>query len=191
MGAKINFPFIASIAAMRFIFLICFFTSNIIASVAQNNQDTAAPHFQEQYQFDKATICLMDKSKILLKSVVVNNNSLAGFKDDTVYKNIRVSAIHSIRIKRNGVVKGLAYGAVIGGIVGYGVGYVTYSADSYYADTVDAQGTRAAFGALIGAAPGAFVGGIIGGIFTKRHFRINGDMKNFGKMFETLKRAAK
>jgi hypothetical protein len=46
-------------------------------------------------------------------------------------------------------------------------------------------------GAIIRVAPGAVAGGIIGGIFTKRHFRIQGDMKKLDKMFETLKHAEK
>jgi hypothetical protein len=34
--------------------------------------------------------------------------------------------------------------------------------------------------------PGAVIGGIIGGIFTKRHFKINGDIKKVRKMLKAL-----
>ena len=82
----------------------------------------------------------------------------------------------------------MGYGVIIGGILGYGIGHITYNDDSYDEDPPEQQ-IRGWAGAIIGAVPGAFVGGIVGGIFTKRHFKINGDMKKLQKMFETIQRA--
>jgi hypothetical protein len=189
MGTKLIYRSLLQ-SLLRFIFLICFFISNIIASIAQNTSGTYS-QFQVD-QLTQATIYLMDRSKINLKSIVVRDSSLTGFKDDTVYKSIRISEIHSIKIKRSSVVKGLSYGAVIGGIVGYVVGNATYNDNpSDYDDDTSKQQLRSWAGAIAGAVPGAVVGGIIGGIFTKRHFRIDGDLQKLKKMANKLKRAAR
>lgn len=188
MGTKLIYRSLLQ-SLLRFIFLIWFFISNIIALIAQNIRGTYS-QFQAD-QLTQATIYLMDRSKINLKSIVVRDSSLTGFKDDTVYKSIRILEIHSIKIKRNSVVKGLSYGAVIGGVVGYVVGNATYNDNPSYDDDSSKQQLRSWAGAIAGAVPGAVVGGIIGGIFTKRHFRIDGDIQKLKEMSNKLKRAAR
>jgi hypothetical protein len=140
------------------------------------------------YIISKVTIHLMSREKVKGGIIEVNDSSLLISKGDSNYKSISISEIHSVRIKRNGVVKGLGYGVIIGGILGYGIGYITYNDDSYDEDPPE-QEIRGWAGAIIGAVPGAAVGSIIGGIFTKRNFRINGNMKKLQKMFETIQRA--
>jgi hypothetical protein len=173
---------------LRFILLSWFFISNVIAAIA-GNQDTSLPYFQVSYQVAKATIYLMDGSKISLESIIVSDSSLRGFKDDAVYRRIDISEIRSIKIKRNSVVKGLAYGAVAGGIVGYVVGNATYNGNTSFDDDSSKQELRSWAGAVAGAVPGAFIGGIVGGIFAKRRFRIDGDIDKLNKMVKRLKKA--
>ena len=138
----------------------------------------------------KVKIHLMHGGKISGR-ITINDSSLLVSNGDTDYKTIRILEIRSIKIKRNAVANGLDLGAVSGGLLGYVVGYITYNGDdSYYPDEdPPEQKERAWAGAMIGAVPGAVAGGIIGGIFTKRHFRIDGDIRKLHKTIETLRRA--
>ena len=132
---------------LKLIFLICFFISGITAAIAGNNGDTAIPRFfaphmyyaPNMYIISKVTIHLMSREKVKGEIIEVNDSSLLISKGDSDYKSISISEIRSVRIKRNGVVKGLGYGVIIGGILGYGIGHITYNDDSYDEDPPEQQ----------------------------------------------------
>jgi len=168
------------------IFFICFFILNITAAFGENSGDTTTPHYYVWYRFPKATIQLIDGGKITMQIMVVEDSCLKVFIDDKAYKRISISNIRSIKVKRSAVANGLGYGAFTGGLLGYAVGYLTYDIDRFPYENTDEAKESGVKGAIIGLVPGAVVGAIITGIFTKRHFKINGDIKKLHKMLKVL-----
>jgi hypothetical protein len=186
MHTYVIFRALQILVQLKLIFFICLFIANITAAFGENIGDTTTPHYYPWYQFSKATIQLIDGSKITMQIMVVEDSTLKVIIDDTAYKRISISEIRSIKVKRGSVANGLGCGAFTGVLLGYVVGYVAYDLKNFPDENTDDAKMRGLEGAIIGLVPGAVIGGIIGGIFTKRHFKINGDIKKVRKMLKAL-----
>jgi len=191
MHIQSNARSLSALIFQKTILLFYFFVLKILASTAQDKVDTADTSFYLPPIFESATIRLNNHIKVRGRIRNINDSILQIYQDKTGYKNISISQIRSVRVRRNGLVKGLGYGAAIGGIVGYGIGYFSYNNDDPYDDDTSGEEASGVLGAAIGLAPGAVVGGIIGGIFTRRHFRIAGQKEKLEKMCKALRRAQK
>jgi hypothetical protein len=96
------------------------------------------------------------------------------------FQTIPIAKINTIKVKRKGMLAGLASGIVLGAIGGYALG----------AGDCDIDGNRNTWAGIktgaICAVALAIPGAIIGGIFTKHIFKINGRKEKFQQMTEKL-----
>lgn len=121
------------------------------------------------------TIVKMNSEGLILSMINKNDSFIT-----TTFKTIPIVAINTIKVKRHGMLLGLAGGVILGAIGGYALGAGPRDIDGNRNDWAGIK--TGALGAVALAIPGS----LIGGIFTKHIFKINGRIEKLQEMIGKL-----
>ena len=171
---------------MKSLFTLSIFVLYTSIAYTQNIIDTTYEIYPKIPK-TKVNVQLLENEKIAGTVVKMTASSLiismTGKNDSFItstFKTIPISSINTIKVKRHGMLLGLATGIVLGAIGGYALG--AGPRDEYGERNVWAGIKTGAIGAVALAIPGS----IIGGIFTKHIFRINGNKGKLELMMNKL-----
>ncbi len=171
---------------MKRLFTVSIFVLYTSIAYTQTTVDTTYAIFPKDPK-TKVNVLLSENEKVAGSLVKMTASSLTismTNKEDSfitsTFKTIPISNIISVKVKRQGMLLGLAGGIILGAIAGYAIG----------SGPEDEQGNRDTwkgikFGA-VGAVALAIPGAIIGGIFTKHIFKINGNKEKLQQMMNKL-----
>ena len=171
---------------MKSFFALCIFVLYNSIAYTQTIIDTTYETYPKNPK-TKVNVSLLENEKVAGTIVKMNANSLTiamTSKSDSfitsTFRTIPILKINTIKVKRHGMLLGLATGIVLGAIGGYALG--AGPRDEYGERDVWAGIKTGAIGAVVLVVPGT----IIGGIFTKHIFKINGHEEKLQQMIEKL-----